>query len=100
MSTVLDLELERVSRYGVSVEEYIRFRRDGFLVVRNLVSQEEVAELRQHTDDLMLGKLPEQQANYMPERDTDDDGPVTCQGLEAPPPGLSPEEKAQYFLRI
>ena len=100
MSTVIDLEIERASRYGVSVEEYIRFRRDGFLVVRDLVSQEEIAELRQHTEDLMMGKLPEQQANFMPERDTDTDGPITCQGLEAPPPELSPEEKAQYFLRI
>ena len=33
---------------------------DGFLVVKNLVPQEDIAELRQHTEDLMQGKLPEQ----------------------------------------
>jgi phytanoyl-CoA hydroxylase len=91
--------VERSDRYRVSVEEYVRFRRDGFLVVKNLVSQEEVAELRQHTDDMMLGKLP-QQTTPMAERDPNKDGGVTVQGLEAPPANLSREEKAQYFLRI
>lgn len=85
--------------YRVSVEEYIKFRRDGFLVVRDLVSPEEIAELRRHTDDLMQGRLPEQQSR-MRERDTDGDTGVTGQGLEAPPEHLSPDEKAQYFLRI
>ncbi len=87
------------SRYRVSVEEYIHFRRRGFLVVPQLVSQEDVAELRQHTIDLMQGRLP-QQSRQMNERDLDSDGGTTKQGLEAPPEHLSPEEKAQYFLRI
>jgi phytanoyl-CoA hydroxylase len=86
--------------YRVSVNEYRTFREHGFLVVRGLVSPEEIAELRQHTEDLMQGRLPEQQARYMSERDTNRDGGVTCQGLEAPPAHLSPIEKAQYFLRI
>jgi phytanoyl-CoA hydroxylase len=86
--------------YRVSVEEYRTFREHGFLVVRGLVSADEIAELRQHTEDLMQGRLPEQQARYMAERDTARDGGVTCQGLEAPPAHLSPVEKAQYFLRI
>lgn len=98
-SSSLDLEIERANRYRVSVEEYIAFRRDGFLVVRGLISPEEVAELRQHTEDLMQGQLPEQQAS-MDERDTSKDGGVTCQALEAPPAHLTPVEKAQYFLRI
>ena len=33
---------ERADRYRVSVEEYIRFRKNGFLVVRGLVSPGEV----------------------------------------------------------
>ena len=86
-------------RYQVSVEEYARFRRDGFLVVRNLVSPQDVAELRQHTEDLMQGRLP-QQRKQMGERDLDQDRGVTMQDLEAPPAHLSPMEKAQYFLRI
>lgn len=85
--------------YRVSVEEYSAFRRNGFLVVRDLVSPEEIAELRRHTDDLMQGRLPEQNRR-MRERDINGDTGTTGQGLEAPPEHLSPEEKAQYFLRI
>ena len=90
----------RTDRYRVSVDEYTRFRRDGFLVVRNLVSAEEVAELRQHTEDLMQGRLPEQRGHTMAQRDPSKDHGVTVQGLESPPEHLSPEEKAQFFLRI
>jgi hypothetical protein len=36
----------------------------------------------------------------MAERDLNGDMAVSVQGLEAPPEHLSPEEKAQYFLRI
>src|SRR5213079_2335670 len=71
----------------VSVEEYRSFRRQGFLTVPGLVAPEDVEELRQHTEDLMQGRLPEQQG-------------VMGQRLEAPPPHLSAAEKAQYFLRI
>src|SRR5436190_13178856 len=90
---------QRTDRYHVTVQDYIRFRRDGFLVVRDLVPQDDVAELRQHTEDLMQGKLP-QQSKEMAERDIAKDHGVTIQGLEAPPAHLSPAEKAQYFLRI
>ena len=90
---------ERLDRYGVSVDEYARFRRDGFLIVRGLVSPEEVAELRQHTLDLMQGSLPEQ-TQEMAARDTGSDMAVSIQGLEAPPAHFTPEEKVQYFLRI
>jgi ectoine hydroxylase-related dioxygenase (phytanoyl-CoA dioxygenase family) len=86
-------------RYQVTVDQYIRFRRDGFLVVPQLVDQTDIDELRQHTDDLMQGRLPQQQARMHP-RDTTRDGAVTCQLLEAPPAHLSPEEKVQYWLRI
>ena len=89
----------RYERYAVSVQEYSTFRRQGFLVVRGLVPPDDIAELRQHTEDLMQGRLPEQ-AMTMAERDLARDGGVTIQGLEAPPEHLSPAEKAQYFLRI
>ena len=87
-------------RYQVRVQQYVAFKRDGFLVVPQLISQSEVAELRQHTDDLTQGRLPEQQRSRMAERDVSKDGGVTCQELETPPESLTPEEKAQYWLRI
>jgi ectoine hydroxylase-related dioxygenase (phytanoyl-CoA dioxygenase family) len=89
----------RIDRYLVSVDEYARFRRDGFLVVRNLVPPQDIEELRQHTEDLMQGRLPQQQKK-MTERDTGKDTGVTVQGLDAPPEHLTPEQKADYFLRI
>jgi len=92
-------ELPKHEKYQVSVEEYITFRRQGFLVVKGLVSPEDVTELREHTEDLMAGRLPEQQKN-MEGRDLSNDSGTTTQELEAPPDHLSDEEKAQYFLRI
>ena len=86
-------------RWDVTIEQYRNFRRDGFIVVPQLVSPDEIAELRQHTEDLMQGNLPEQQSK-MQARNTKKDTGLTGQGLEAPPEDLSPEEKAQYFLRI
>jgi hypothetical protein len=86
-------------RHQVTIEQYSHFRRWGFLVVSQLVSQQEIAELRQHTDDLMQGRLPEQRT-VMADRDPSEDRGVTAQSLEAPPPHLSPEEKTQFFLRI
>ncbi len=89
---------ERTDRYAVSVNEYIKFKQDGFLVVRGLVSQAEIAELRQHTEDLMQGRLPEQ-TKQMAEG-SQPTSAIAVQGLEAPPAHLSPEEKVQFFLRI
>ncbi len=91
--------LEHRERYRVSVEEYIAFRRQGFLVVRDLVSPGEIAELREHTEDLIPGRLPDQDGE-MAARDVTRDTGTTGQRLEAPPAHLSPEEKAQHFLRI
>jgi ectoine hydroxylase-related dioxygenase (phytanoyl-CoA dioxygenase family) len=90
---------ERTDRYRMTVQQYHTFRQQGFLVVRGLLSPEEVAELQTHTEDLMQGRLPEQVAQ-MAERDVSLDGGVTIQRLEAPPAHLSPSEKAEYFLRI
>jgi ectoine hydroxylase-related dioxygenase (phytanoyl-CoA dioxygenase family) len=90
---------ERADRYHVKVEDYVSFRRNGFCVIRGLVSAENVEALRQHTEDLMQGRLPEQ-TKTMAERELEKDHGVTVQDLLAPPADLSPEEKAQYFLRI
>ena len=90
---------KRYERYRVSAEQYRQFRANGFLVVRGLVDADDVAELRQHTEDLMQGRLPEQN-RPMADRDPSKDTGTTGQGLEAPPEHLTPEEKAQYFLRI
>jgi ectoine hydroxylase-related dioxygenase (phytanoyl-CoA dioxygenase family) len=91
--------LNRTDRYLVTTEQYRHFRQWGYLVVPQLVSPEDIAELRRHTDVLMQGKLPEQ-SRQMEARDTNTDRGVTMQTLEAPPAHLSPEEKAQFFLRI
>src|SRR5687767_13032361 len=41
----------------VSVEEYVHFRREGYLIVRDLVASEEVSELTGHVDDLLAGRV-------------------------------------------
>lgn len=87
----------RPDRYVVSVDEYVAFRRDGFLIVRNLVAPDEVAALRQHTEDLMQGRLPEQ-TRVMDPRSVEHG--VQCQDLEAPPAHFSPEQKADFWLRV
>ena len=44
-------------KYVVSVEEVKAFHEDGVLVVRNLVKQDEIQELLDHTIDIMEGKI-------------------------------------------
>ena len=51
---------ERADTYRVSVEEFSHFQRDGYVVVRDLVARHEIDELREHTELLMRGELPEQ----------------------------------------
>jgi phytanoyl-CoA hydroxylase len=86
-------------RVQISVGQYHAFRRDGVVLVRGLLNAAEIEELKQHTEDLMQGRLSEQRST-MAERDLTKDHGVTVQGLEAPPAHLSPIEKASYFLRI
>ena len=89
--TMLATPAEKTAtRYAVKAEQYTLFRQQGFLVVRDLVAPEDIAELRQHTEDLMQGRLPEQ---------TSANGSAKP-ALDAPPPNLPPHEKAQFFLRI
>ncbi len=40
----------------VTVEEYVRFREDGFLIVRGLIAPDEVRELNDHVDELLAGE--------------------------------------------
>jgi ectoine hydroxylase-related dioxygenase (phytanoyl-CoA dioxygenase family) len=76
--------------YRLPVDEYLKFKTHGFLVIPGLVPPDDIAELRQHTDDLMNGRLPEQQSSF-----------TTAHGHTLKiPENLSPEEKVQHFLRI
>ena len=43
-------------KYQVSVDEYVRFHEQGYVVVRGLVSQEAVGELNEHMDRLIHGE--------------------------------------------
>src|SRR6266536_3164168 len=43
--------------YAVSLEEYVRFRAEGFLIVRDLVTADEVQQLLRHVDDLLSGRV-------------------------------------------
>lgn len=87
----------RTDRYVVSVEEYVTFRRQGFIIVRGLVSPAEIAELRQHTEDLMQGRLPEQNREMTKQEHVHG---VIVQELEKPPAHFTPEQKADFWLRI
>jgi ectoine hydroxylase-related dioxygenase (phytanoyl-CoA dioxygenase family) len=43
--------------YPMTVDEFVRFRRDGFLVVKGLISRAEVDEFNAHTDAVMNGEI-------------------------------------------
>ncbi|HCI78246.1 MAG TPA: phytanoyl-CoA dioxygenase family protein [Ktedonobacter sp.] len=43
-------------RYRVSVQEYVTFQEQGFLVVHSLVPPEDVQEFVEHTENLMAGR--------------------------------------------
>ena len=68
-------------RYHLSVREYVTFRQQGFLIVRKLVSPEDLAALVRHTEDLIKGRLD-------------------LPGLEPAPAGATPEELERRYLRI
>jgi phytanoyl-CoA hydroxylase len=67
--------------YRVSVEEYIAFRHDGYLVVRGLFTRHEVEELLAHTDDLMHGR-------------------IEVEGVPPPPPNATVQEMETRLVRI
>src|SRR5690349_6988160 len=85
MSAMLEAvpaELAAASRtpYHVSVQEYVTFHEQGFLVVRGLVARDEVRELTDHMDNLLAGR-------------------ESIPGVEAPS-FTAPGERLQYWLRI
>jgi phytanoyl-CoA hydroxylase len=101
-ATLIQAGTQRQDRYQVSVDEYIRYRRDGFLVVRGLVPREDVEQIKQHTDDLIHGRLPEQ--DHFADPNTlvawgSGHGYSTLD-LSKPPANLTPQQKAAFFLRI
>jgi len=67
--------------YRVSVDQYVTFHRQGFLIVRGLVPLDDVAELADHVVDVVRGT-------------------VEAPGLEPPPPGSSLLEIERRYLRI
>jgi chlorinating enzyme len=73
--------LGHYDRYRVSVQEYVTFHQQGFLIVRGLVSQDDVEQLVRHSEDLIHGR-------------------TDVPGLEPPPPGASPREIEQRYLRV
>lgn len=72
---------EEETPYRVSVAEYRSFRRDGYLIVRGLVSPTDVAEMKDHIDDLLTGR-------------------IDVEGIEPPKPGATLEENEKRLLRI
>ena len=71
----------RPEPYRVSVQEYIDFRRNGFLVVRGLITPAEIDELRQHADDLIHGR-------------------IEVEHVDPPKPGATLKELETRILRI
>jgi phytanoyl-CoA hydroxylase len=45
--------------YAVTVDEYVRFRADGLLIVRGLLAAAEVRDLLDHVDDFAAGRAEE-----------------------------------------
>ncbi|WP_219838170.1 phytanoyl-CoA dioxygenase family protein [Paenibacillus sp. R14(2021)] len=55
----------REDRYLVSVEDYVHYQRNGFLVVRGLLSKEDIAELYTLAEETRLGRAKPEQS-YKP----------------------------------
>lgn len=65
----------------LSVDDYIAFRRDGFLIVRRLVQPEHVEQLKHYTESIMFGSH-------------------AIEGVEPPKPGDSAAEMERRLLRV
>ena len=72
---------ERADRYRVSVDEYVSYQRNGYLVVRNLVPQDEVEELKTYSMNMLWGN-------------------VSIPGIEPLPTNATREECIQRFSRV
>lgn len=67
--------------YRVSVQEYVTFREQGYLVVRNLVPQDDIREMNEHMDRILAGR------EYFPD-------------VPPPPEDWDPDQKIKYYLRV
>ncbi len=67
--------------YRVSVQEYVTFHEQGFLIVRGLVPQDDVQEMNEHMDRILAGK------EHFP-------------GVQPPPEDWDPDKKVSYYLRV
>ncbi|MBI3970730.1 MAG: phytanoyl-CoA dioxygenase family protein [Chloroflexi bacterium] len=72
---------ENRQRYRVSVGEYVGFHEAGFLLMKGLLTKEEVDEIKQHSEDLLYGR-------------------VQVPSLPPPDPNMTPEDIERRFLRI
>ena len=82
---------------ALSAAEKTRFFADGYIVVRNLISQEELQTLRRDYEDLALGRVADFPEEYISVRDVEgraDFGLARTEGeLEAPMPQGSAHER-------
>jgi hypothetical protein len=75
------IAIARPDRYRVSVDEYVQYQSQGYLVVRNLVPHDDVEALIEHAMDILYGR-------------------VTVPGVEPPPPGVTMEQIVGRFTRV
>jgi hypothetical protein len=77
------MAVDRPDRYKVSVDEYVSYHSQGYLVVRGLVSGDEATSLIGHAMDILEGR-------------------VNIPGVEPPPrlPGTTPEQLLRRFTRV
>ena len=78
---------------ALSAAEKTRFFADGYIVVRNLISQDELQTLRRDYEDLALGRVADFPEEYISVRDVEgraDFGLARTEGeMEAPMPPVS-----------
>ncbi len=67
--------------YPVSVQEYVTFHEQGFLVVKNLVPPADIQAMNEHMDRILHGE------EHFPD-------------VESPPADLDPDKKVAYYLRV
>ncbi|GLV60998.1 hypothetical protein KDH_78160 [Dictyobacter sp. S3.2.2.5] len=67
--------------YPIRVQDYVKFREQGFLIVRGLVPLEDVQEMNAHMDRILSGE------EHFP-------------GVTPPPADWDPDKKISYYLRV
>lgn len=72
---------QRADRYRVTTEEYVRYQRGGYLVVRDLVPHDDVKNFQQHAMDLFYGR-------------------ASVPGVEPPPSNATQEDLVKRFTRV